>query len=116
MIALWWTEPIPRWERERAMTSAEMSRRVAQSAARAHRAWEYGARNGDDMWMHVEDFIARKRRAEIDAITQLKLGLATVPVFTSVTGTVNGWPSRRALGRQDLRDRNGTENSRPSRA
>ncbi|KAJ7886494.1 hypothetical protein B0H13DRAFT_1889213 [Mycena leptocephala] len=30
-------------------------------------AWERGVRSGNDMWTHVEHFIARKRRGEIDA-------------------------------------------------
>ncbi|KAJ7714105.1 hypothetical protein B0H14DRAFT_3523093 [Mycena olivaceomarginata] len=34
-------------------------------------AWERGVRSGNNMWMHVEDFIARKQRGEVDATTYI---------------------------------------------
>jgi hypothetical protein len=94
IVAFWWMGPIPRYQREKALESPEWAAKAALYTASRKKvnmvpfeqrmcltpdvrivlvgvpdffdAWERGVRSGNDMWTHVEDFIARKQRGEID--------------------------------------------------
>jgi hypothetical protein len=94
VVAFFWTEPIPWFERQPAL-GVEMARKLDLAAARCrtrmtafeqrisampdlrvvlvavpdfYEAWELGVRSGHDMWTEVEAFIARKRRGELDGM------------------------------------------------
>ncbi|KAJ7918208.1 hypothetical protein B0H13DRAFT_1869686 [Mycena leptocephala] len=102
IVAFWWTEHIPRDQREKSLKSPELVTEMFHPALRTvarNRAsmdafeqrmcstpdarvvlvavpnffntWERGVRSGNDMWTHVEDFIARKQRGEIDPTTYI---------------------------------------------
>ncbi|KAJ7854146.1 hypothetical protein B0H14DRAFT_3865579 [Mycena olivaceomarginata] len=99
IVAFWWMGPIPRYQREKALESPEWAAKAALYTASRKKvnmvpfeqrmcstpdvrvvlvgvpdffdAWERGVRSGSDMWTHVEDFIARKQRGEIDSTTYI---------------------------------------------
>ncbi|KAF7363041.1 hypothetical protein MVEN_00655900 [Mycena venus] len=99
IVAFWWRDPLPRYQREKVLKSPELAAKDALYNAALNKvnmeafkrrmcsmpdvrvvlvgvpdffdSWERGARSGNDMWTHVEDFIARKRRGEIDPTTYI---------------------------------------------
>ncbi|KAJ7648414.1 hypothetical protein B0H17DRAFT_1215680 [Mycena rosella] len=99
IVAFWWMGPIPRYQREKALESPEWAAKAALYTASRKKvnmvpfeqrmcstpdvrvvlvgvpdffdAWERGVRSRNDMWTHVEDFIARKQRGEIDPTTYI---------------------------------------------
>ncbi|KAJ7831385.1 hypothetical protein B0H14DRAFT_2804782 [Mycena olivaceomarginata] len=99
IVAFWWMGPIPRYQREKALESPEWAAKAALYTASRKKvnmvpfeqrmcstpdvrvvlvgvpdffdAWEREVRSGNDMWTHVEDFIARKQRGEIDPTTYI---------------------------------------------